>query len=67
KHLTEHGETLARLRGEWGPALEQKDSPLFGSSLALHYGIEYERTYVTWCQWVIHELEQHTNTNPGVA
>ena len=57
-HLTEHQETLKRLQREWGPALEQADSPLFGSSFVLHYGIEYERTYVNWCQWAIKELEQ---------
>ncbi len=59
KHLAEHEATLARLQREWGTALEQADSPLFSSSLALHYGIEYERTYVSWCQWVILQLEDH--------
>lgn len=63
QHLAEHEETLTRLKHEWGPALEQADSPLFGSSLALHYGIEYERAYVVWCQWVIQELEQRTTPN----
>lgn len=58
RHLIEHAETLARLQREWGPALEQADSPLFGSSLALRYGIAYERSYVDWCQWAISELEQ---------
>lgn len=58
KQLVEHEELLARLTREWGPGLEQKDSPLFGSSLAIHYGIGYERNYVEWCQWVIKKLEQ---------
>ncbi|MEO8971177.1 MAG: PadR family transcriptional regulator [Ktedonobacteraceae bacterium] len=58
KQLAEHEETLARLQREWGKALEQPDSPLFGSSLVLHYGIEYERTYVAWCEWVIKEIER---------
>lgn len=61
-HLAEHEATLERLQREWGTALEQADSPLFGSSMALHYGIEYERTYVRWCQWAIHELEQRLAT-----
>lgn len=66
RHLAEHEETLARLQREWGPALEQVDSPLFGSSLALHYAIEYERVYMAWCQWVIQELEQRpTSTTQG--
>src|SRR2546421_544350 len=38
KQLAEHEVLLARLIREWGRALEQNDSPLFGSSLALHYG-----------------------------
>ncbi len=58
QQLTEHEQTLERLKREWGSALEQADSPLFGSSLALHYGIDYERSYVEWCHWVIDELEQ---------
>ena len=58
KQLEEHEELLARLSREWGSALEQNDSPLFGSSLALHYGIGYERNYVAWCQWAIKQLEQ---------
>jgi hypothetical protein len=28
------------------------------SSIAIHYGIDYERNYVAWCQWVIEQLEQ---------
>jgi DNA-binding PadR family transcriptional regulator len=59
KQLAEHEETLARLQREWGTALEQPDSPLFGSSLVLRYGIEYERTYVAWCEWVINEIERN--------
>lgn len=59
QQLAQHEETLERLQHEWGSALEQKDSPLFGSSLALHYGIAYERSYANWCQWAINELEQH--------
>jgi len=58
KQLAEHEELLARLTREWGDALEQGDSPLFGSSLVLHYAIDRERIYVTWCQWVIAQLEQ---------
>ena len=62
QRLADHEETLARLQREWGSALEQVDSPLFGSSLALHYGIEYERVYVAWCHWTIQELERHATT-----
>jgi DNA-binding PadR family transcriptional regulator len=58
----QHEETLERLQREWRTALEQKDSPLFGSSLALHYGIAYERSYADWCQWAINELERHRST-----
>ncbi len=58
QQLTEHEETLERLKREWGPALEQEDSPLFGSSLALYYGIAYERSYAGWCQWVLNEYER---------
>jgi hypothetical protein len=56
--LAEYEELLARLRREWGPALDQVDSPLFGSSIAIHYGIDHERNYVAWCRWVIEQLEQ---------
>jgi Virulence activator alpha C-term len=38
------------------------DSPLFGSSIAIHYGIDYERSYVAWCQWVIEQLEQQVRS-----
>lgn len=58
RQLAEHEKLLARLTQEWGDALHQGDSPLFGSSLALRYGIQFERTYVEWCQWVIEQLEQ---------
>ncbi|MEO8956271.1 MAG: hypothetical protein ABI396_18360 [Ktedonobacteraceae bacterium] len=58
KQLAEHEELLARLTREWGAALEQGDSPLFGSALVLHYAIDHERTYVAWCQWVMAQLEQ---------
>ena len=58
KQLAEHEQLLARLEREWGSALQQLDSPLFGSSLAIHYGINYEKNYVAWCQWVIAQLEQ---------
>ena len=58
QQLVEHEETLERLKREWGTDIEQVHSPLFGSSLALHYGIAYEKSYVDWCHWVIHELEQ---------
>ncbi len=58
KQLTEHEELLARLTREWGSALEQSDSPLFGSALALRYGIGFEQNYLRWCQWVIKQLEQ---------
>jgi DNA-binding PadR family transcriptional regulator len=58
QQLTEYEELLARLRREWGSALDQVDSPLFGSSIAIHYGIDYERNYVAWCRWVIEQLEQ---------
>ena len=58
QQLAEHEETLERLKREWGSDIEQAQSPLFGSSLALHYGIAYESSYVHWCQWVIKELEQ---------
>jgi DNA-binding PadR family transcriptional regulator len=58
KQLAEHEELLARLEREWGSALHQLDSPLFGSSIAIRYGIDYEKNYVAWCQWVIAQLEQ---------
>jgi DNA-binding PadR family transcriptional regulator len=58
KQLAEHEELLARLAREWGSALEQRDSPMFGSALALRYAIGYEQNYVAWCQWVIEQLEQ---------
>lgn len=58
QQLEKHEELLARLTREWGADLQRMDSPLFGSALALQYGIEYERTYVTWCQWAIKQLEQ---------
>lgn len=58
KQLAEHEELLARLTREWGSALEQHDSPLFGSALALRYSIGYEQNYLEWCQWVIEQLEQ---------
>jgi DNA-binding PadR family transcriptional regulator len=58
KQLEEHEALLTRLTQEWGAALEQKDSPLFGSSLAINYGIGYERNYVSWCQEVIKQLER---------
>jgi len=67
KQLAEHEELLARLEREWGVALHQLDSPLFGSSIAIHYGIDYERTYVAWCQWVIEQLEQQMRAQASQA
>ena len=58
RQLAEHEELLARLEREWGSGLHQLDSPLFGSSLAIRYGIDHEKNYVAWCQWVIEQLEQ---------
>jgi hypothetical protein len=58
--LADYEALLARLEQQWDGALEQADSPLFGSSLAIHYGIGYERNYMEWCQWAIAELERQT-------
>jgi len=58
KQLAAHKELLTRLTREWGSALEQSDSPLFGSALALRYSIGYEQNYLAWCQWVLVQLEQ---------
>jgi hypothetical protein len=65
QQLAEHEHLLARLEREWGSALHQLDSPLFGSSLAIQYGISYERDYVAWCQWVIEQLEQQMRAQAG--
>jgi DNA-binding PadR family transcriptional regulator len=65
QQLAEHEHLLARLEREWGSALHQLDSPLFGSSLAIQYGISYERDYVAWCQWVIEQLEQQMRAHAG--
>jgi uncharacterized membrane protein len=65
QQLAEHEQLLARLEREWGAALHQLDSPLFGSSLVIHYGISYERDYVVWCQWVIEQLEQQLRAQAG--
>jgi DNA-binding PadR family transcriptional regulator len=58
QQLADYEALLARLRREWGSALDQMNSPLFGSSIAIHYGIGYERHYVHWCRQVIEQLEQ---------
>jgi hypothetical protein len=51
----------------WGSALHQLDSPLFGSSIAIHYGIDYEKNYVAWCQGVIEQLEQQMRAQASQA
>lgn len=52
-----HEQTLARLAEQWGDALEQINSPLFGSAIAIEYGISYERAYIAWLQRVMAALE----------
>lgn len=61
KQLAEYEELLERLKREWGHALEDVGSPLFGSSLAINYGISYERNYMEWCRWVINRLENQAH------
>lgn len=56
QQLAEYEELLARLTREWGSALEERDSPMFGTALALRYSIGYEKNYLDWCQWVIEQL-----------
>jgi PadR family transcriptional regulator AphA len=56
--LDYYEQTLARLTQEWGAALEQFDSPMFGSAIALQHGISRERAYIGWLQRVIAALEQ---------
>jgi len=58
EQLAHHEQTLARLTQQWGAALEQIDSPMFGSAIALHYAISYERSYLAWLQSVIARLEE---------
>jgi DNA-binding PadR family transcriptional regulator len=62
--LAYHEQTLARLRPQWGSALEQIDSPLFGSAIALHYGIGYEQMYLAWLRSVIAALEDKPTSPP---
>jgi DNA-binding PadR family transcriptional regulator len=62
QQVADYEALLARLRREWGAALDEADSPLFGSSIVIHYGIDYERHYMTWCHWVIEQLEQQLHT-----
>src|SRR6266487_5676416 len=38
------------------------DEPLFGDYATVRRGVAYEREYMTWCRWVIQQLEQ-TLTN----
>ncbi len=44
---------------EGGP---RPDEPLFGDYATVRRGVAYEREYMTWCRWVIQQLEQ-TLTN----
>lgn len=57
EQLAHHEQTLARLQEEWGDALERVNSPLFGSAIALHYGIGYEQMYLAWLRSVLAALE----------
>jgi DNA-binding PadR family transcriptional regulator len=57
ERLANHEQTLARLQEQWGDALERVHSPLFGSAIALHYGISYEQMYLAWLRGVIAALE----------
>ncbi len=57
EQLAQHEQTLARLQAQWGDALERVNAPLFGSAIALHYGIGYEQMYLAWLRSVIAALE----------
>jgi len=46
-------------KSEGGP---RPDEPLFGDYATVRRGVAYEREYMTWCRWVIQQLEQ-TLTN----
>ncbi len=34
------------------------DQPLFGDYATVRMGVAYEREYVTWCRWMLEQLEQ---------
>jgi hypothetical protein len=55
--LAHHEQTLARLSEQWGNALEQFNSPLFGSAIALCDGIGYEQMYLAWLRSMMAALE----------
>jgi hypothetical protein len=64
-YATQHAERLARYEAiratmEGNAAtgeLRRLHSPRFASYATLMRGIEYERGYVAWCQWLIEIIE----------
>lgn len=60
-----HAERLARyeaireqMERDWPPSTRRFDSPKFAAFATLQRGIEYERGYVAWCQWMAETLGQ---------
>jgi DNA-binding PadR family transcriptional regulator len=64
-YASQHAERLARYesiratmeRNAAAGELRQLRSPRFASYATLLRGIEYERGYVVWCQWLIETIE----------
>jgi DNA-binding PadR family transcriptional regulator len=53
--LFEHIQVSIEQEREGSP---RTDEPLFGDYATVRLGVAYEREYITWCRWVIQQLEQ---------
>jgi DNA-binding PadR family transcriptional regulator len=71
-YASQHAERLARYeairatmeRNAAAGELQQLHSPRFASYATLLRGIEYERGYVEWCQWLIETIEDDDSGEP---
>jgi hypothetical protein len=71
-YASQHAERLARYeairatmeRNAAAGELRRLHSPRFASYATLLRGIEYERGYVAWCQWLIETIEADDSGEP---
>jgi DNA-binding PadR family transcriptional regulator len=57
QRLDQYERIEVEMRHKGDPVVEGVRSPRFAAYATLQRGIEYERGYVAWCQWLLQALE----------